>query len=255
MKFRTLTLTLLAIVLTAACGGPEQPAAQVPETARPATNTPSDTSSQAATTETARIELAQADAGAATSPRFSSGEHYEVLSPAQPTSSGPGQVEVAEFFMYSCIHCYNFEPYVEEWLSSKPEYVNFVRVPTVWNPGVRLHAQAFYALEALGKTEDTHAAFFREFHNNSNYLSSEEALTEFAGRFEISEEQFKGAFDSFAIHAKLQRADELTRRYRVNSTPSIVVNGKYLTNATMAGGYPALLELINELAASERSGN
>jgi hypothetical protein len=32
----------------------------------------------------------------------------------------------------------------------------------------------------------------------------------------------------------------------------VVVNGKYLTNATMAGGYPALLELIDELAASER---
>ena len=253
MKLKT--LTLVAIVLAVACGGEAPTQSDATQSARPAprqTQNAAQAQPRPAPAEE-RIELAQADSNV--SSRFVNGQHYQILSPTQPTSSGPDQVEVAEFFMYSCIHCYNFEPYVEEWLSSKPSYVNFVRVPTVWNPGVRLHAQAFYAIEALGKTEETHAAFFREFHNNSNYLNSEEALVAFAERFGISEEQFKGAFDSFAIHAKLQRADELTRRYRVNSTPSIVINGKYLTNASMAGGYPQLLELINELAASERSGN
>lgn len=252
MKFKT--LTLVAILLAAGCGGEAPPQTQAPAAA-PATTSQEQSAVRAESrpAQDERIELAQADSSI--SSRFVNGEHYQVLSPTQPTSSGPDQVEVAEFFMYSCIHCYNFEPYVQEWLSSKPSYVSFVRVPTVWNPGVRLHAQAFYAIEALGKTEETHAAFFREFHNNSNYLNSEAALIAFVEQFGITEEQFKGAFDSFAIHAKLQRADELARRYRVNSTPSIVINGKYLTNASMAGGYPELLELINELAASERSGN
>jgi hypothetical protein len=31
-----------------------------------------------------------------------------------------GQVEVVEFFAYTCIHCYNFEPIFEDWIKKKP---------------------------------------------------------------------------------------------------------------------------------------
>lgn len=254
-------LLILTAVVLAACGSPES-ATQATRndeapSAAPATTAQAEPATSGAPagqpTRNERIELAQADtAGSLDSARFQNGTHYQRLSPAQPTSSGPDQVEVAEFFMYSCIHCYNFEPFVQEWMQSKPDYVNFVRVPTVWNPLVRLHAQAFYAAEALGKTEESHAPLFREMHVNGNYLDNETAMADFFAQFGVDEEEFTSTLNSFAVHAKVQRADELARRYRVSSTPSIVVNGKYLTNASMAGGYPALLELINELAASER---
>ena len=58
----------------------------------------------------------------------------------------------------------------------------------------------------------------------------------------------------FAVYTKLQRADELARRYRISSVPTIIVNGKYVTSATMAGSYPVLLEVIDELIAMERAG-
>jgi thiol:disulfide interchange protein DsbA len=252
-------LVMLATVLLVACEGTSAPESQAPV----ANNTASSASTQAAAPATPaerpaaaseRIELAQADTAPAAleSSRFQNGTHYQRLSPAQPTSSGPDQVEVAEFFMYSCIHCYNFEPFIEDWQKSKADYINFVRVPTVWNPLVKLHAQAFYAAEALGKGEELHTPFFREMHVNGNYLDSEESMVNFFEEFGVSDADAKAALNSFAVHAKVQRADELARRYKVSSTPSVVINGKYLTNATMAGGYPALLELINELAASEK---
>jgi protein dithiol oxidoreductase (disulfide-forming) len=50
----------------------------------------------------------------------------------------------------------------------------------------------------------------------------------------------------------VERADELTRRYRVEATPSVVVNGKYVTTASMAGGFDQLIDLIEALAQSER---
>ena len=249
-------LLVLAFVLPVACGGTQEPQSQSP--AATATTTPAQASTPVATTERSapaqRIEIAQAEpaAVALADSKFENGTHYQRLSPTQPTSSGPDQVEVAEFFMYSCIHCYNFEPYLEQWLPEKASYVNFIHVPTVWNPMVRMHAQAFYAAEALGVGEEMHAPFFREIHVAGNYLDTEAAMAEFFGRFGVSESDFKSAFDSFAVHAKLQRADELARRYRVSSTPTIVVNGKYVANASTAGSYEALLELIDELAASER---
>lgn len=189
---------------------------------------------------------------AAVSGRFQLGTHYERLSPTQPTSSGPEQIEVAELFWYGCPHCYTFEPYLARWQTGKPDYVSFVRVPAVWNPLVQLHARAFYTAEALGKGEEMHSAFFTEIHERGNLLDSKEALAEFFGRFGVDAESFESTFESFDVHARVQRANELARRYRITSVPSVVVNGKYTTNATMAGDYEALIELIDELAASEK---
>jgi protein dithiol oxidoreductase (disulfide-forming) len=262
-------LLLLALLASAGCtrsSDPEAQAQAAPAVAVPAPAPSADeaqasespaveSAARATAAETGRVELAQADtaADALAAAGYQNGVQYQRLSPAQPTSSGPDQVEVAEFFMYSCPHCYNFEPYVQAWLQNKPDYVNFVRVPTVWNALVRLHAQAFYTAEALGKGEEMHTPFFREMHVEGNYLQSEDELAAFFARFGVDRAQFQSAFESFAVHTKLQRADELTRRYRVSSTPTIVVNGKYVTNATMAGGYDELMTLIDTLTAVEHS--
>jgi thiol:disulfide interchange protein DsbA len=253
-------IALLAVVFVAACSEPATPTADsaaptvAPVAEAVAQQAPADAPAPVVASET--IELAQADTETAgadlTAAGYREGEHYARISPAQPTSStGAGQVEVAEFFMYSCIHCYNFEPYVEQWLQAKADYVNFVRVPTVWNAVVRLHAQAFYAAAALGKGDEMHTPFFREMHVNGNYLQTKDAIADFFARFDVGSEEFENAFESFSVNTSLRRSDELARRYRVDSTPTIVINGKYRTNASMAGGYPQLLELIDALAAAE----
>ena len=198
--------------------------------------------------------LAQSE-GAITSERFELGRHYDRLSPTQPTSSGPDQIEVAEIFWYGCQFCYTFDPYLETWKEDLAADVNFVRVPAVWNPLLQLHARAFYAAEVLGIVDEVHTPIFREIHVNRNPLNSEQALQDFFEQFGVSEEEFTGAFNSFAVHTRLQRADELSRRYRISSVPTVIVNGKYSASASSAGDYPTLMELIDELVASERAGD
>ena len=200
-----------------------------------------------------RVTLAQSD-GAITSERFELGRHYDRLSPTQPTSSGPEQIEVAEIFWYGCPHCYTFDPYLEAWKGDLDPDVSFVRVPAVWNPLLQLHARAYYTAEVLGITDEIHTPIFREIHVNGNPLNSEQALQGFFGEFGVSGEDFTGAFNSFAVHTRLQRADELSRRYRVSSVPMVIVNGKYSASAQSAGDYPTLMELIDELVVSERAG-
>ena len=236
-----------------AATSPTTPAAE-PAPAQPVAEEPA---AQSAAASPARVELAQTDAteAALAAAGYRNGVHYLRLSPTQPTSSGPDQVEVAEFFAYSCIHCYNFEPHVQQWLTSKPEYINFIRVPVVWNELVRLHGQAFYAAAVLGKSEEVHTPLFREMHVNGNLLETEAALAAFFARFNVDEAAFRTALSSFSVHTNVQRADELTRRYRVDGTPSVVVNGKYVTTASRAGGYEQLMTLIEALAASERAPN
>ncbi|CAN5141473.1 hypothetical protein BH24PSE2_BH24PSE2_05050 [soil metagenome] len=202
------------------------------------------------------VELALADpaeesAEQPASSQFKPKEHYRVLVPAQPTSSSPDQVEVAEVFWYGCPHCYSFEPYLEKWRSDLPSYVNFVRIPAVWHDRARMHARAFYTAEALDKIEEIHAPLFREIHINNNPLATEDALADFFAKHGVDEEAFRDTFRSFAVETKLRRADTLNRRYGVQSVPVVVVNGKYVSDAEMVGGFDQLLTLVDELAASE----
>jgi thiol:disulfide interchange protein DsbA len=240
-------LAILATVLLAACGA-EPPPGGEPDAAPPAA---ADGGAQSADAVDAEAGAAAADVSA----RFQLNAHYTRLSPTQPTSSSPTSVEVAEMFWYGCPHCFTFDPLLAEWEERKPEYVSFVRIPAVWNPLLQLHARAYYAAEALGKSAEMHEPFFREIHVNGNALDTEEKLAAFFGRFGVDEATFKSTFDSFAVHTKVQRADELARRYMISSVPSIVVNGKYTTDATMTGSYESLIDLIDELVASERAGN
>jgi protein dithiol oxidoreductase (disulfide-forming) len=258
--FKLWTLVTALMVGLTACGNPDQPATPNPASVA-ADSSPVDTTAPApvstADAPPARVDLAQAEQdgpAAGVSERFELGRHYRRLSPAQPTSSPADQVEVAEVFWYGCPHCYTFDPYVESWLTSKPDYISFVRIPAVWNPLLQLHARAYYTAEALGKIEEMHTPLFRELHVNRNPLNTEERLLEFFAQFGVEAEAFQSAFNSFSVNLKMQRADELAKRYRISSVPAVVINGKYITDATSAGSYEALMELINELAASEAEG-
>jgi thiol:disulfide interchange protein DsbA len=236
-------LWLLATLAVGACGG------------GPSADTDQALDASAESQAGLEPELVATDpAGAPTTGRFELGTHYMRLSPTQPTSSNPDQVEVAEVFWYGCPHCFAFDPLLEQWRAQKLPYVNFLRIPAVWNPLLQFHARAFYTAEALGKGAEMHSEFFREIHERGNMLDSEAKLQAFFGRFNVDAAAFKSAFDSFAVQEKLQRADELNRRYRIGSVPTIIVNGKYTTDGPAAGSYEELLALVDELVAAEREG-
>ncbi len=205
------------------------------------------------------IVLAVADSPAATREwKFSEGEHYVRMVPTQPTVGGADKIEVAEFFMYSCPHCYDMEPYINKWAADKDPNVRFVRVPATWNAIARLHGQLYYTAEVLarnGVIQDEaafHESIFREYHRRGNRMTSKDAIKSLFERFgSVSADDFERTWNSFEVNQKLRVADDLQRRYTISSVPAIVVNGKYRTGAPEAGGYPELMELIDELTVRE----
>ncbi len=205
------------------------------------------------------IVLAVADSPAATREwKFKEGEHYVRMVPTQPTVGGADKIEVAEFFMYSCPHCYDMEPFINEWAANKDPNVRFVRVPATWNAIVRLHAQLFYTAEVLGRngviTDPAafHESIFQEYHRRGNRMTSKAAIQKLFERFgNVSADEFERTWNSFEVNQKLRVADDLQRRYSISAVPAIVVNGKYRTGAAEAGSYPKLMELIDELTVRE----
>jgi thiol:disulfide interchange protein DsbA len=180
------------------------------------------------------------------------GVQYKALKPAQPTSVAPGKVEVVEVFWYACGHCYLLEPKLDAWeKNGKPANVELVRLPAVWNELVKTHARIFYTVEILGKPQ-LHAEVFREINVRGNRLDTPAKIEAFFTSKGVSKTDFQKTFSGFAVESKLARAADLNKRYRITSTPTVIVNGKYVTDASMAGGEDRLFEVINALAAKEK---
>ena len=188
--------------------------------------------------------------------KWKPGVNYDPVVPSQPTSVPSGKVEVLEVFWYACPHCYALEPYLAAWRKTKPDYVEFVRVPVMWGPVHRAHAQLYYTLKQLGRN-DLDDKVFETLHQQQNPLvgnSPEETLTrqlQFAKDNGIDQEAFRKAYNSFAVNADLQRADAITQLYHVEGVPLVIINGKYETDVGNAGSHEDLIAEINDLAASE----
>jgi thiol:disulfide interchange protein DsbA len=202
--------------------------------------------------DTALVALASEADAPQLPERFQKGRHYELLTAAQPTGFGPDKVEVLEIFWYGCPHCYTLEPHIQAWLADGiPAQAEFRRMPASLNRSWQIHARAYFTAEALGILDEFHPAMFEEMNVNRNPLNTPELLAEFFSRFDVSEDVFTEAFNSFAVQAKLRRSDGLAKRYRITGVPAIVVNGKYVTGADATGGIPQLFEVIDFLVQKE----
>lgn len=175
---------------------------------------------------------------------------YETLSPAQPTQN-PNKIEVIEFFWYGCPHCYSFEPLLEKWAKNLPENVEFIRQPAAFNELWGKHAKAYYTAEALGIVDKVHGDFFDAVQNKKESLDTEAALAKFFAAHGVSESQFKEAYNSFVVDAKMRQAPLMAARYGITGVPAIIINGKYKTNGTLAGSHEKMIEIINQLIKQE----
>ena len=249
---------------------PPTPATPPPEARSPKSETEQATASQEsvdADNDTHERSDASLEKIAGASPgaqlpggKWQAGVNYDPVVPAQPTSVAPGKVEVMEVFWLACPHCYAIEPRIRSWLKTKPAYVEFVRVPVIWQDMHRAHARLFYTLEALGRDDLVEKAFDTIHQDLENRVppligqSEEETFRlqqQFAAQNGVSADDFAKAYNSFSVSSSLQRAEEITQRYHVQGVPFFVVNGKYSTDVAQAGSESKLTELIGDLAASE----
>jgi thiol:disulfide interchange protein DsbA len=222
---------------------------------------PSDSGSHnpllAAVASTVVAPASAAPAASSGAAAWQEGLNYTRIVPAQPTTVPAGQVEVLEFFWYACPHCNAIDPLIESWKKTKPAYITFSRVHVLWNEGHRSLARLFYTLESMGKLDQLHGEIFKEIHSNGDpLLAADPAESEriqglFVKKFGISESDFHKAYHSFDVDNALQKADVLVQRYRIDSVPKFVVNGKFISDVAMAGSPERVISLIGNLAAQE----
>lgn len=180
------------------------------------------------------------------------GEGYNVISPAQPTQTGD-KIEVLEIFWYACPHCYDFEPYVKEWLQNKPEDVTFRRMPGIFRKSWIPHAKAFYTAEKLGILDQIHTPLFNAIHRDRKKIHDDAAMKKFFVKQGVDKGEFTKIYESEEIDTKAKQAFVMGQRYKVTGVPAIIVNGKYMISGSTAGSFENVLKITDSLVDKERA--
>ena len=182
-----------------------------------------------------RAALAQsADAGWSTLPN------------ALPVEN-PAKVEVAEFFWYGCIHCYNLETLLEGWLPKLPADAYFRRIPAIFNERWALDGGIYYAFEALGLLPKLHRPFFDAIHKDRLKTDNPAALAEWLSKNGADPKKVDAATKSFGVQSKLKRAAQLTAASRIDGTPALMVQGRYTISTEQGGSQAGMLANADRL--------
>ena len=215
----------------------------------------------------AAVLFAAVEAPARSAQTWTEGVNYFLIEPAKPTSLPRGKVEVTEVFSYACPACNVFQPTIHKLKKDLPPNAVLDYLPASFNapedwPMFQL---AYLTAQVLGIDSQTHDAMFDAVWKGgdlsvvdpvTHQLKSHVPTIEDAAKFYNKEtnvpvEKFLAASKSFAVDVKVRSTEDLLAAYKVDRTPTIVVNGKYRLHVESAGGIDQLLELVNWLIAKE----
>ena len=187
-----------------------------------------------------------------TAQEFQEDVNFFPLLVEQPVRTGD-QIEVLEIFWYGCPHCYALEPYLKKWLKNKPEFVEFVQLPAVLNRSWAFDARVFYTFVALGLMDELHEAYFDAIHQDRRRMKNVEQVASWAQEQGIDPKLILDTFNSFGVDSMLANATQMSGRYEADGVPTIIIDGKYRTTVSLAGGHNEIIDLINYLAQRAKS--
>ena len=176
---------------------------------------------------------------------------YTTLKDALPVEN-PDKIEVAEFFWYGCIHCYNLEPLLETWVPKLPADIQFRRIPAVFNERWAHDAAIFYAFEVLGVLDKLHRPLFDAIHKDRLKTDNPAALGEWLTKNGLEPKKFEATMKSFGVQSKLKRAAQLTGASRIDGTPALMVQGRYTISAEQGKSREGMLSVAESLAGQVR---
>ena len=185
-----------------------------------------------------------------TSPNVFAQKYVQISTEKQQESKS---IIIYEFFWYGCPHCYNLEPTMERIEADLDKDTKIVKLPVALRDSWIPHAKLFYALQQMGKIDEVHNLIFEEIHLEDNRLNTEQQMVDFLGKHGIDTNKFMEKYNSFGTEARIKKASNLAKKYQINSVPTIIVNGKYLTSGSYVSSYDELYSVINLLIERERN--
>ena len=182
------------------------------------------------------------------------GKDFTKVETPQTPALAAGKVEVLEFFSYACPHCSAFEPALEAWEKQLPAEVVLRRVPVPFLMNADNFMRAYYALETIGAVAAMQMKIFRGIHIEKKHLEKGEDIAAFVGANGGDAAKFLAAFKSFSVNTSVARAKKMMADYKIDSVPTLVVHGRWVTSPSLAGSQERALAVVDQLAQRVRSG-
>ena len=196
---------------------------------------------------------------------WEAGKHYFIIDPAQATTSGD-KIEVTEVFSYGCPACNFSYPAVDKLRKALPPNAAMNYVPAAFNPGEDwpMFQRAYFAAKALGIADKAHDAMFDAVWKTGELaimdkatnalkkpLPTIEDAAKFYAKYDVKAEDFVATANSFTISTRMKQADAYIKATAVDSTPTIIVNGKYRLTPKSAGDWDKAEQLVLYLIGKE----
>jgi thiol:disulfide interchange protein DsbA len=200
------------------------------------------------------VAVALCLAGVAEAQTPVAGRDYQELRPAIAAPGGE-RVELIEFFYYGCAVCYEAEPHLVRWLATTGGKVALTRIPAVFTESSESFARTFYTLDAMHELARLHWPLYDNHHFDGRQLNEYKNVVKWVAANGVDRTRFEEIWKSETVTAKVGEAKKALGTYRVKGVPSLVVDGKYLTSAKMAGGTREMVRVVDYLvglASAER---
>lgn len=162
------------------------------------------------------------------------GVDYTVLDTPVRTEAPGKKVEVVEFFMFTCPHCNALEPRMSAWVKQNADKVHFRRIHFARGEKDVL-ARAYVTLETMGTPDIASQKLFNAIHVERKRLMREEDVTAVVVSAGIDKAKYESVYKSFSVESKMKRMATIINQYKVDSAPTLVIDGRYVTSPSMAG--------------------
>ena len=171
---------------------------------------------------------------------------YEVVGSIEKLK-GAKQVEMTEFFNYSCGHCYRFLETSKKLHAKFKDKLYHKKYPIYWGQQTASPAKAFYITDELGLEEKfTQELFDTNFKLQINIFQPR-VIQRLSQHYKI-EQEIRDGMKSPVIEAKVNESLALANKYNANETPTIILNKVLKITPSISGGTTEMmtenLELI-----------
>lgn len=185
------------------------------------------------------------------------GKDYIEIPDGKPLKPIAGKVVVEEFFNYICPACFKFESEFSAWTKKVPAYVEVVHIPAAFRQDFENYAKVFYAAQILGVEEKSHQAVYNAVHVTSKLPGEgqtfdDDKIATFYTQYGVDPKQFLSTMKSFGVSTKVRIATEHLKSCKISSTPSLVINGRYLVTGKSFSDNLRIASYLIEKAHAER---
>lgn len=185
------------------------------------------------------------------------GVDYVVLEKTVPQKN-PDKIEVLEFFSYTCVHCKNLDKVLLPYTQNLPADTYFRQEHVVWNDSMMSLARLLAAVNATGVRHYANPLIFdalfttdaqgRPKHN----LTDANVVRTWAAQQGTWGKSLAEAYNSPAAAAAAQQMQKTTLEYGIDSTPQVIVGGKYRAQIRNMGDAPYIIDDLIAKVRAER---